>query len=340
MPTTDHRPSEPGLVALDWGTTNQRAWLLDRTGRVLDTRSSVGGLLNTTADLDPADPSARARAYADSFGTICGDWVAGRPDLPALACGMVGSAQGWVDAGYRTTPAALAPEPGDLVRAPHPGTAVWVVPGLRVAADGGRPGDVLRGEETQVLGVLDELPHLNAERTVLLPGTHTKWVRVTGSTVTGFTTTLTGELFGLEMAHGILGRTAGHGPHDDHRIRDDDAFLRGLDAAAGSRGLMVDLFGARALVLDGHLTPAALPDYVSGVLIGHEITGLLPEYAPDGGEVVVCGSPGLSRRYRTALATRGVRVREVPDDVVVRGLLSVAAAAGLLTPTEEVRCPN
>lgn len=330
----DHAPPGPGLVALDWGTTNQRAWLLDRAGRTLAARCADRGLLRVTEGLDPGDRRARERAYAAAFDELCGDWLEHRPDLPAIACGMVGSAQGWVDAGYRTVPAARTPGPDDLVRAPHPRRPVWVVPGLRVPADGDRPGDVLRGEETQVLGVLDELPDPAGAWTVLLPGTHAKWLRIDGGTVTGFTTTLTGELFALEMQHGILGRTAGHRARP---ARDDAAFERGLAAGGAARGLAVDLFAARALVLDGLLDAAALPDYVSGLLIGHEVSTLLPAHAVAGDEVVVCGSADLAHRYRTALAAHGVRTRDVSDDVVVRGLHAVALAAGRLPTHEETR---
>lgn len=167
---------------------------------------------------------------------------------------------------------------------------------------------------------------------MVLPGTGTKWLRTDGATVTGFTTTITGELFALEMEHGILGRTAG-----GERRRDDGAFRRGLAAGDAARGLAGDLFTARALVLDGLLDAAALAGYVSGLMIGHEVRTLLPAHARAGDEVVVCGSAELTRRYRTALATHGVRTHDLPDDVVVRGLRAVAVAAGLLRTTEEAR---
>jgi 2-dehydro-3-deoxygalactonokinase len=91
--------THPGLVALDWGTSGRRAWLLDAAGRILDTRRSEQGLLAITEGVDLRDPRARAAAYETAFRDACGDWLGSCPGVPALACGMVGSAQGWVDAG-------------------------------------------------------------------------------------------------------------------------------------------------------------------------------------------------------------------------------------------------
>jgi 2-dehydro-3-deoxyphosphogalactonate aldolase len=181
---------------------------------------------------------------------------------------------------------------------------------------------VLRGEETQVLGVLAEVPDA---RTVVLPGTHTKWVRIENGLISTFTTTVAGELYALEMEHGIVGRTAGAGRPDAA------AFARGLATGGTSRGLQVELFGTRALVLEGLLAPAAVPDYLSGVLLGDELRHVLPRYAPAADdEVVVCGGSTLAERYRTALATHGVRARVVRGDVVVRGLWALAVAGGLV----------
>ena len=324
----------PCIVVLDWGTTSQRAWLLDRAGRVLAARSADAGLLSTTDGIDPADAAARADAFAAAYTALCGDWLDAHPGLPAIACGMVGSAQGWVDAGYRTAPGALAPGPGELVRVDHPAGPVHLVPGVRRPSQGDRPGDVMRGEETQVLGVVRDGGATSEARTVVLPGTHTKWVRVADGEIVDFTTALTGELYGLEMRHGILGRTASGAD------RDDAAFARGLSASADSRGLAVELFAARALVLDGRLDATALRDYVSGVLVGDEVRSVLPRYADAGSDVLVCGPAELCRRYGVALAGHGVAARIIGGDVVVRGLWSIAVAAGLAEPALPAGIPT
>ncbi|MFM9368618.1 2-dehydro-3-deoxygalactonokinase [Streptomyces sp. Da 82-17] len=329
--------TEPGLVALDWGTTGRRAWLLDAAGRVLESRRSGQGLLATTEGIDAHDPAARAAAYEGALREACGDWLAAYPHVPVIACGMVGSAQGWADSGYRTVPAPV--DSTALVRVEHRTGVLHLVPGLRIASDGARPGDVMRGEETQLVGVLAELGDENgaAPLTVVLPGTHSKWVRIDGDRrVTGFTTAMSGELYGLLTRHGILARTAGPA---GAAVRDDAAFARGL-AAGRSRGLAAELFGARPLVLDGLLDAVSLPDYVSGVLIADEVAHLLPDALPDttpasAPEVVLCGAPDLCRRYAEALAGHGVRTTVLGEEVTARGLWRIADRAGLLGRRED-----
>ena len=322
----DRGSTEPAILVLDWGTTSQRAWLLDRAGRVLAARTADRGLLRTTEGIDPADAGARATAFAAAYTALCRDWHDEHPGLPAIACGMVGSAQGWIDAGYRPVPAALGPARGELVRVEHPAGPLHIVPGVRRPSRSGHPGDVMRGEETQVLGVLGDASDWREMRIVVLPGTHTKWVRVAAGVITEFTTAMTGELYALEMRHGILGRS-GSGAR-----RDDAAFASGLAAGAVSRGLAVELFAARSLVLEGVLDAAAVPDYVSGVLIADEVRTVLPRYVTAGAEVLLCGPPDLCRRYAVALDGHGVTAHVLSGDAVVRGLWMIAVAARLVAP--------
>ncbi|OLZ43784.1 2-dehydro-3-deoxygalactonokinase [Amycolatopsis keratiniphila] len=310
--------TEPALIALDWGTSGQRAWLLGADGGILAARSAGRGLLTTTEDVDLDDPRAREAAYESAFRKTCGDWLTEVPGLPALAAGMVGSAQGWADSGYRTVPASL--DFPSLVPVSHRGGVLHLVPGLRIPS-GAHPGDVIRGEETQLVGVLETLGGPGGPLTVVLPGTHSKWVRVEDGIVTGFTTAMTGELYGLLITHGILARTAAD------PVADDEAFSRGLAAGRRSRGLATEAFGARPLVLDGVLKPASLPDYLSGVLIADEVSHLLRD---NDTRVVLCGADELCRRYATALADRGVEATVLSEEVTTRGLWRIATAAGLL----------
>ncbi|MCX2729253.1 2-dehydro-3-deoxygalactonokinase [Saccharopolyspora sp. NFXS83] len=313
----------PSLIALDWGTTAQRAWLLDDEGGILATRRPELGLLPTTAGLDVRDAGARARAYEAAFWSACGEWVTAHPELPVLACGMVGSAQGWAEAGYLTVPAELRFGADALTRVEHRRGVAHLVPGLRTPSQDGRPGDVIRGEETQIVGALEALGSPAEPVTLVLPGTHGKWVRVAGGEVVSFATAMSGELFGLLTTDGILARTAA-GPR-----RDDEAFARGLAAAAAdrSRGLSTELFGARPLVLDGLLDPASVPDYVSGVLIADEVGHLAPTVGV--GRVVLCGAEDLCRRYAAALAAHDIVATALTEDVAARGLWRIALSTGI-----------
>ena len=318
---TSAGPSTPSLIALDWGTTSLRAWLLGANGRILDDRQLGRGLLETTSGVDAADPEARARAYEATYLEVCREWLDEHPGIPAVACGMVGSAQGWCEAGYLTVPTGLDIGPEALTPVAHARGTVYLVPGLRVPSDPrhATAGDVLRGEETQLIGALELLGRPAGERILLLPGTHSKWLRVEDRTVESFTTAMTGELYGLVMRHGLLSHTA-RGAR-----RDDDAFTRGLTAGFSTRslGMAAALFGARALTLDGLLEPAAVPDYVSGVLVADEVRNLLPEYST-GGRITLCGNADLCRRYGVALRMRGVETDVVGEESAAVGLWVVA----------------
>ncbi len=322
----------PRLIALDWGTTSMRSWLLGAGGRILATHSPAGGLLDMAAGIDTADPAARARAYEAAYADVCGAWLRAYPGLPTLACGMVGSAQGWREAGYLTVPARLDITGRALTAIELAYGTVYLVPGLRIPSDPRRdiPGDVLRGEETQVIGALELSDRPDAERILVLPGTHTKWMRIVGREVLSFTTAMSGELYGLVTGHGLLSHTA------TAARRDDAAFARGLTAgfSAHARGLGTALFGARALVLDGLLEPASLADYISGVVIADEVRSLLPHYS--GAErVVLCGNADLCRRYAVALRIRDRETEIVAgEDAAAAGLWSVAVATGVVTVDE------
>jgi len=333
MSASGSSTSSPGLVTLDWGTSSQRAWLLDDGGRPVDVRRADRGLLSITRDLDGADPAELASAYEQVFWTTCGDWLEEHPGLPTLACGMVGSRQGWREAGYRTVPASLELSAEDLTTVEHRAGVAHLVPGLRVpTVTGGAPGDVMRGEETQVVGILDALRDRERSRTLVLPGTHTKWVSVRDRKVMTFTTSTSGELYGLVLQHGILGRTARPG------VPDEEAFRRGVSAGSppATRGALVELFGARVLVLEGRLEPSSVPDYVSGVLIADEVAHLLPTVA-DPGHVVVCGAGDLCRRYAAVLSAVGVDADVVTEDATVRGLWKIAVSTGLASAGREGR---
>jgi 2-dehydro-3-deoxygalactonokinase len=308
-------------VAVDWGTSSLRVWLMGEGGDILSARRRAKGLLSI-ADLPVA---ARGTEYERVFSDVCGDWLRAHPALPAIACGMVGSSEGWADAGYLTVPTDLTFGADALTPIDHAHGVLHVVPGLRIASHAGAPGDLMRGEESQLVGVLDLAGGDHPRQTFVLPGTHTKWVQVDYGKVVAFTTAMTGEVYGLLLRDGLLARTAAPAAADDH------AFDHGL-RTTDDRGLLTELFGGRVLILDGLLDPASLPDYLSGVLIADELRHQLPKYTTTG-RFVVCGAPDLSARYAKALRQNGIEPNLVTEDATARGLWAIAARTGLIDPT-------
>ncbi len=296
------------LIALDWGSTRLRAFLLGDGGEVLATRQSNDG----AATLSGAD------AYAAALAALVGDWRAEHPALKLLACGMVGSQYGWREAPYVRCPADAAALAAQLLTLDD---QLGIVPGL--VDDAAQP-DVMRGEETQIVGALALHPELVADACLVLPGTHAKWARVKAGRVTGFATHMTGELFALLRQHSVLNRLM---PADGSSPASPEAFLKGVDAAKQQGGLGHQLFAVRTLGLFKQLSAEQLPDYLSGLLIGHELASELKGDTP---RVALIGDPALCARYAQALTHLGQPAPLLLDNTAPAGLWALAQTMNLI----------
>ena len=287
------------LIGVDWGSSNLRVFRMGEGGRVLDRRADPRGAT-----------TLRPGQFADVLTEVAADWLA--EDLPVLVCGMAGARGRWLEAPYAPCPASVA----DIAAyAVHPADApeVRILPGVAVWRDGCLD-DVMRGEETQLLGLADGFDR------VIAPGTHSKWARLDGGRIVDFRTHMTGELFAaLSLSPSFAGGVAG---------TDDEAFEAGVRAGLEDAPLGQSLFSARVGLLAGRVSASGMQDYLSGVLIGGEIAG----EARDGltGRIAVLGAPALAERYRLALAIAGI------EDVVVADA-EAATATGLWRAWEAMR---
>ncbi|WLH68564.1 2-dehydro-3-deoxygalactonokinase [Pseudomonas sp. FP2309] len=317
------------LIALDWGTSSLRAYKLGPAGVVLEQRSLASGIMHLPTEPREIAGVLCSDGFELAFDAACGDWLDAQPGVPVIACGMVGSAQGWSEAAYRNTPVDVA----SLGQALHKvrsvrsvrGVEVHIVPG--VIEQVGLP-NVMRGEETQVLGVLQGL---NAEVLIGLPGSHSKWVEVVDGCITHFDTFMTGEVFAVLSKHSILGRT-----QQNSATFQAAAFDRGVQVALsqeGERGVLSTLFSARTLGLTAELAPDEQPDYLSGLMIGHELAGL-PAIARSF-PIILVGAAPLCARYQRALALCGFAHVSLAQEATERGLWQLAVAAGLIQPVSE-----
>jgi len=328
----------PCLIALDWGTSSLRAFLLDERGAVLQERATDHGILHLPS------PGGRA-GFESAFADAVGGWLRQWPTLPAVASGMVGSAQGWQEAPYVPCPADVTALAAHASRvATGLGRDLWLAPGLRYEPSAGAP-DVMRGEEIQIAGAIDVQPAWAARATFVLPGTHSKWAQVEGGRVVGFATHMTGELYAVLRQHSILGRlmpvkNADAAAEAEPGAAQTAAFAAGVQVARASvpGSLGHDLFAVRTLGLTGRLVPSALSAYLSGLLIGHELvaglaasTGACAAGAP----LVLIGDAALCRRYAEALALFDIRADTVLENTAPRGLWAFAHALGVM-PREKV----
>ena len=285
------------MIGVDWGTTQLRAYRIGADGNVLASRSAPKGIM-----------AVDGGAFAQTLEAVIGDWL-DKERGPILMSGMIGSRQGWVEASYVSCPAHPAQVAQALAEVGWgSGRRGFICPGLTCRDRDGVP-DVMRGEEVQMFGALEALGG-GAVSGICHPGTHSKHVEIQDGAVAGFRTYMTGEVFAVLREHSILGRTMAEGPTDWQ------AFECGVERASNSGGLLHHLFGARTRVLMNELAPAAEADYLSGMLIGHEIRA-----AGGSGPVLVVGAAALAKRYQRAFRLCGREARVLDGETAtVKGL--------------------
>lgn len=295
------------FIAGDWGTSHLRLFLCNQDGHVLDQAAGPGAA------------AARGR-FAEIFTHAIAPWSEHGP-LPALLCGMVGSRQGWKEAPYLPCPASLEQLAGASVEAGLSG--VRILPGLS-CTNPLDATDFLRGEETQVLGALMLDPRLRHGRHLLvLPGTHSKWLQLADARVQHFQTVVTGEVYAALRGHSVLVASAA-AADDDAPL--NGAFLLGLVRARTSSpdSLLAQLFECRARRLAGELPPGQESEFLSGLLIGHELNHGLRHAAARRTRICLVGATALTRRYAYALSVFGIDADCMAGDQAARAGLAAA----------------
>ncbi len=291
--------TKPDWIAVDWGTTHLRAYAIGPDG-VIDKAASDDGM----GSLSP-------EGFEPALIRLIEPWLAPDRTIPVVACGMVGSRQGWVEAPYRDVPcppldmAALVPvQTGDRR------VSVRLIPGLRQMS----PADVMRGEETQIAGALMLYPQFSG--VLCLPGTHSKWVHVSAGEVVSFQTYMTGELFALLSGQSVLRHGIGKG-------WDEPAFLAAVrDTMSDPHKFAGRLFALRAEGLLAGLSPDAARARLSGLLIGIELAAARPYWM--GQDVAIIGSDRLAENYVLALQAQGVTPRALPAEACTIAGLAAA----------------
>lgn len=290
----------PDWIAVDWGTSNLRVWAMGREG-ILAHATSDDGMGQLARD-----------QFEPALLALIAPWL-GSGVTPVIACGMVGSRQGWHEAPYRAVPCTPLDRAGLIkVEVQDARIAVYIAPGLMQM----KPADVMRGEETQIAGALALHPAFDG--VLCLPGTHSKWAQISAGEVVSFQTFMTGEMFALlsdrsVLRHGMAGKGW-----------DDAAFDSGLsDALSRPDRIGAYLFTLRAEGLLANLSPEKARARLSGLLIGVELAAAKPYWL--GQPVTLIGAEALCRNYARALSTQGVEARLLPaTECTLAGLASLA----------------
>ncbi|NND71090.1 MAG: 2-dehydro-3-deoxygalactonokinase [Rhodothermales bacterium] len=300
LPNPGRSTSESrSYVAVDWGTSSFRLWRLAAGGEVLDRA---------------AGPFGMAGLPKDGFGRVLEEQLARlsvSKNVPVIICGMAGAAQGWCEAPYIQAPTELSQLGSGAVRVPGHEREVHILPGVMQA----KPCNVMRGEETQILGLVDVRPDYNG--IVCLPGTHTKWVQVRDGRIEHFTTCMTGEIFSLLCNHSVLKHSTVGGGWDSC------AFLEAVAQVASAPASLADsLFKLRAEMLLEHLSSSTARARLSGMLVGIELAATRSYWAE--GAVALIGESSLCHNYEVALASNSVAVELLDSEAMTLGGLASA----------------
>lgn len=293
--------SSAALIAIDWGSFNFRAYLLDAEGNILFSVDNPSGVRSIVDG-----------QFREVLDAQIGDWLAQYPHLPVIAVGMIGSREGWREAPYVPTPAG----PIDLAHAAVRcddllGRRFAILPGVSHTSQSSWP-DIVRGESIQLLGALESIG--TREGLFILPGAHCKWFKVKEGRIQAFRTYMTGELFEALKMHSIIGKLFPETPEITLA-----GFTQGLaNAQFQHETLSHMIFSTRAKGLFGQIPEVDLPGHLSGLLIGDEIASGLEWFGP--GKITLIGSSKMTRLYRHALAGFGNSTAVAPLDVAALGL--------------------
>lgn len=305
---------KPTSIILDWGTSSLRAMLVSGAGETLDTRDTSSGGIQFV----------RNGAFEAALMDTVGEWFSVHGPLPVLASGMITSRNGWVEVPYVDTPGGveeLAAGTKKLTLAN--GAVITFLPGMRNPAAKPFP-DVMRGEETQIVGY-----GLDRDRTLVLPGTHSKWARIKDNRIDGFQTYATGEVFALLTKHSFIAKALEPQPgaEPDWQSFDRGAEFAASDSAAADAFLSA-IFSARTGILDGKLKPENILDYVSGLVIGSEFRqARAAGWFKNGDTIGIVGNNVLNSRYGRIAPLFGLTVEPAPENAAKRGIMLIAAEA-------------
>ncbi|MBV9841787.1 MAG: 2-dehydro-3-deoxygalactonokinase [Sphingomonadaceae bacterium] len=286
-------------IAVDWGTTNRRAYRIGRGGGVEERLSDHRGTLSIAA----GGFSAAAAELRSRLG-----------DHPLLLAGMVGSNRGWREVPYVAAPAGVEEVASGVLHLPE--ESAFLVPGVRQHEDD-RP-DVMRGEEVQLLGAV-AAGLVPGDARICHPGTHAKWARIEAERVSGFRTIMTGELFATLRQHGILA------PQLQAEVAIGDPFRGGVRHGLGHDDLTAELFTIRARLLTATLREEDAASYASGLLIGTDVRIGLAFLGDPEREIALIGASALTDLYRAALSEAGRPARCIDgEEAFVAGARALA----------------
>lgn len=305
------------LLCIDWGTSSLRAYLVAQNGTIIEQKSFPWGVKKL-----PFNTGVRQDDFEKTFLRLCENWVDVR-NIPILICGMATSAMGLKEVPYVNCPASINDIAKGLSSCSVGDINVHLIPGLLSNIT---IPDVMRGEETQIFGSIDN--HKPVDKLICLPGTHSKWAIISKSYVVDFKTMMTGEVFDLLCKHSILLDPENNGAFNQ------EAFLKGVRININNDNLLSTLFSTRTLNLQGMLEKSHQKSYLSGLIIGneiHQINKYINEAQQQFSQITLIGEASLCALYELAISTLMVNIKINHDEhAAVKCMWNLAKTKGLI----------
>lgn len=300
--------SKANLIGIDWGTTSLRAYLIGAQGAVLDSLHSTEGIMQI-----------QNNQFENTLHRLLEPWLKVEK-LPVIASGMITSRNGWIETPYVPAPASASDLASELITVKTSDELdVHFITGVTTSSNGAP--DVMRGEETQIVGAV-QTGLINSE--FVLPGTHSKWVTVREGCIETFATYISGEIFAALQEHTILGKLMKVGDFNEA------GFTQGVaDGYSAGSQLLHRLFHVRTLPLFDMLGEEQVSDYMSGMLIGAEIHGAIANGAGVQ-RITIIGKHALADRYAIALKFLDRNITIADNDIVARGHYAIAESSKLI----------
>ncbi len=283
-------------IAVDWGTSTFRAYLV-QNNEVSDVIETKDGM-----------KFVKSHLFEQTLLTLIDRWLDNDKITEILASGMVGSKQGWEEAPYQKTPCNLK-------------SLNYITPSLKDnrislkifsgVSQINQP-DVMRGEETQIAGFLNENPNFNGS--ICLPGTHSKWVEIKNNNIVKFKTFMTGELFEIISKNSVL----------IHSVKaekiDKMELLKSVDEILQKPELFSNaLFQLRADDLINSKGPTIYKSRLSGYLLAIELLGSMEFWKNN--DIILIGNQDLIEMYQFILNKKVKSIKTfLSSDMVLKGL--------------------
>ncbi len=303
----------PRLIAIDWGSTRFRSWLLDPKGTEIDSIDEEFGILNIND-----------KQYIKVFEQLLGSWIKEYKAIPIIASGMIGSRQGWIEAPYLECPSGTEHLARNLAYLKiksniiNETLSMAIVPGIKLFQNG--VPDVMRGEETQVSGLVWNKIKFGL---CIFPGTHSKWVILNEGLIENFTTFMTGEIFSLIANRSIINKSM-----VGTSFKKDEFELGCKQSFNSSYGFLKEVFSARTMELFEKIEPRGIHSYLSGLILGNEIKNGINIYHKNCNKndekIILNGKNSLCNLYKIAFEIAGIKVKLEKKNLVAQGLFQIA----------------